>query len=387
MKISDVRSTILQYDLEEELGYSQTYFPKRTAHLVQVFTDEGPTGLGECFGAGNVAFANKAIVEQVLRPLLLGRDPRDTAVLWHEVYNALRDHGQKGMPLQALSGVDIALWDLLGKLTGLPLYRLLGGAFRREFLAYGYGMMFRRRADLAGFFAEEVQQIAAMGFRATKMKIGMGPGRDLELAAAVARGASPGMRCMADANHAYTAGEAVRVGRGLRDLGFYWFEEPVAPEDYEGYREVKAALPGLLVAGGEAEFTRWGFRELLGRRCVDLVQPEACGLGGVSEWRHVISLATAHGIPVMPHVWGSEVAVALATHLVAAVPEQPGGLYPVEPMLEYDTTPNLFREHLLAEPLDIKGQVARNAGRVTVRDAPGLGAELDPAFVERYRVA
>jgi len=271
MKITDVESLILQYELDEPLGYSQQFYSRRTCHLVRVSTDDGLTRLGEAFGGGGIAFANAAIVQHVLRPLVLGRYLREISVIWHQAYNLMRDHGQKGMPIQALSALDNALWDNLGRSTGLPLYRLLGGPFRKRFKAYGYGMMFRHDKDLVLAFEREAAGIAAMGFTAAKLKIGMGPVKDLELAAAVRRGAGGGLKLMADANHAYTAGEAIRIGRGLRDLDFYWFEEPVPPEDYEGNREVKAVLPGLLIAGGEAEFTRWGFRVLLGRRCVDIV--------------------------------------------------------------------------------------------------------------------
>lgn len=386
MKITDVRSIILQHDLEEPLGYSQMYFSKRTAHLLQVETDDGLTGIGEVFGAGTLAFANRAIVERVLRPLLIGRNPLDIGVIWHEVYNLLRDHGQKGMPIQALSGVDIALWDILGQATGLPLYQLLGGKARDSVLAYGYGMMFRDVADLPGAFHEEAARIVEMGFRATKMKIGMGRAMDLRLAEAVRNGAGDGVRLMADANHAYTPGEAIQIGLGLRELGFYWFEEPVMPEDYEGYRQVRAALPGLLIAGGEAEYTRYGMRELITRRCVDILQPEVAATGGVSEFGKILALASAFGTPVVPHVWGSDVLIAVNLHLAHALPDIPGGLFQFEPMLEYDTTPSLFREHLLAESLDVRGQVKRNGGRVSVGDKPGLGIALNWDFVEKYRV-
>jgi len=132
MKITAVKSHILAYDLPEELGYSQQYYARRTAHIVEVTTDEGITGWGECFGPGPVALANRGIVEGVIAPMIIGRDPLDRDVLWHHVYNLLRDHGQKGMPLQALSGVDIALWDICGKIAGLPLCKLIGGQYREH---------------------------------------------------------------------------------------------------------------------------------------------------------------------------------------------------------------------------------------------------------------
>ncbi len=386
MKIADVKSHVLMYRLDEELGYSQQYYTMRTAHIVEVVTDDGVSGLGEAFGGGGVALGNKAIVEQTIRPLILGMDPLDREVIWHKVYNLLRDHGQKGMPLQALSGVDIALWDIAGKILGQPLYKLLGGAFRDRIPAYGYGMMLQRVPDLVQRFAAEAAKIKGMGFGAMKMKIGLGPEEDLKLVEAVRGAIGDDVKLMVDANHAYTAREALPLGRQFEKLGVYWFEEPVAPEDRQGYRDLCQALD-MNIAGGEAEFSRWGFRDLVEGRCVDVLQPETCGLGGVTEYLKVRDLAHAHFIPVVNHVWGSAVCVALNMHLLAAMPDLPGGAHPVQPMLEYDTTPNLFRENLLAEPLGVLDQVAANGGWVALPKGPGLGIALDPEFAARYRVA
>jgi D-galactarolactone cycloisomerase len=386
MKIKDVKSYVLQYRLEEELGYSQQYYDRRTAHLIEVVTDEGLRGYGEAFGGGNVALANKTIVEQVIGPLIRGMDPLDREVIWHKVYNLLRDHGQKGMPLQSLSGVDIALWDIAGKSQGQPLYKLLGGAFRDRIPAYGYGMMLRRVPELANRFAEESRKIAAGGFKAIKMKIGLGPRQDAKLVEAVRKAIGPEIQLMVDANHCYTAREAIPLGRELERLDVFWFEEPVAPEDYQGYRDLCLALD-MNIAGGEAEFTRWGFRQLIEGRCVDVLQPETCGLGGITEYQKVLALAHSHFVPVVNHVWGSAVAVAMNLHLLAALPDLPGGAHPVQPMLEYDTTPNRFREELLKEPLSVLKQVKQNDGWVGLPKGPGLGIEIDFDFVKTFQVA
>ena len=387
MRIVSVKSHILQYDLEEELGYSQQYYAKRSAHLVEVQTDEGVTGWGECFGPGNVAIGNKAIVERVIQPMILGDDPFDRDAIWHKVYNLLRDHGQKGMPMQALSGVDIALWDIAGKATGLPLCKLIGGAHRTHVKAYGYGMMLKRESveDNAARFADEAAAIKDMGFVATKMKVGLGPKDDLKLCAAVRQGIGDEFDFMVDANHAYNTPDAFFVGRGLEDLGAYWFEEPVAPEDLDGYRELRAGLK-VNISGGEAEFNRWGWRAILENRGLDIAQPEVCALGGVTEYLRVLALCHAHFTPVVNHVWGSAVAVATNLQLLAAMPDLPGGLFPRGPMLEFDTTDNKFRDGLAKDPLDIAHQVKSTGGYVEVPLRPGIGIEPDPDFLAHYEV-
>lgn len=388
MKITAIKSHVLRCDMPEELGYSQQYYTQRTAHLVEVETDEGVTGWGECFGPGNVAIANKTIVENVIAPMVLGMDPMDRDVIWHKVYNLLRDHGQKGMPLQALSGVDIALWDIAGKVANLPLCQLIGGAHRRDVACYGYGMMLRREPvpSLAALFRDEAAAIKDAGFTATKMKIGLGPREDVTLAQAVRDGVGDGFRFMADANHAYTTSDAFYVGRALGELDAYWFEEPIAPEDLDGYAELRAGLR-VNISGGEAEFNRWGWRKLLECRGLDIAQPEVCALGGVSEYLRVLALCHAHFTPVVNHVWGSAIAVATNLQLLAAMPPLPGGLHPWEPMLEFDTTENRFRDELLQTPLDIQGQVKSNRGRVAVPMAPGIGVEPDRDFIAHYAAA
>ena len=385
MKITRITSHVLGYDLPEPLGYSQQYYHKRTAHLIEVETDEGITGWGECFGAGNIALANKGIVEQVIQPMVLGMDPLDRDVIWHKVYNLMRDHGQKGMPLQSLSGVDIALWDIMGKVANLPLYKLIGGTHRDRIEVYGYGMMLRPESanNLVARFTDEAAAIKNMGFKAIKMKIGLGPKDDVRLIEAVRRGVGDGYRFMVDANHAYTTHDAFYVGRAMEEFDPYWFEEPVAPEDLDGYRELRSGLR-VNISGGEAEFNRWGWRALLESRGLDIAQPEVCALGGISEYLRVLALCHAHFTPVVNHVWGSAIAVATNMHLLAAMPPLPGGLFPWEPMLEFDTTHNLFRDDLLTNTLDIQGQVANKNGMVDIPSGPGLGVNPDRDFIRHY---
>jgi len=388
MKITRITSHVLQYEMPETLGYSQQYYDRRTAHLVEVETDEGVTGWGECFGPGNIAIANKSIVEKVIQPMVIGMDPMDRDVIWHKVYNLMRDHGQKGMPMQSLSGVDIALWDIAGKVAGLPLHKLIGGAHRTSVRCYGYGMMLRDEPveQLAARFTDEATAIKEMGFTATKMKTGFGPKPDVILCAAVRKGVGDDFDFMVDANHAYTTSDAFYVGRALEELNAYWFEEPIAPEDLDGYAELRRGL-SVNISGGEAEFGRWGWRAILENRGLDIAQPEVCALGGVSEYLRVLALCHAHFTPVVNHVWGSAIAVATNLQLLAAMPPLPGGLHPWEPMLEFDTTDNKFRDNLLTTPLDIQGQVKKQNGRVSIPEGAGIGVEPDRDFIAHYAIA
>ena len=387
MKITKITSHILGYDLPETLGYSQQYYKKRTSHIVEVKTDEGVTGWGECFGPGNIAFANKGIVEKVIQPIVLGMQALDRDVIWHKVYNLMRDHGQKGMPLQALSGVDIALWDLAGKAANLPLYKMIGGAHRDKVEVYGYGMMLRpeNTNSLISRFKEESAEIKEMGFKALKMKVGVGPKDDIKLIEAVRGGIGDNFRFMVDANHGYTTHDALYVGRAMEEFSPYWFEEPVAPEDLDGYRELRAFLK-VNISGGEAEFNRWGWRKLLESRGLDIAQPEVCALGGISEYLRVLALCHSHFTPVVNHVWGSAIAVAVNLHLLAAMPPLPGGLFPWEPMLEFDTTHNRFIDDLLTVSLDIKKQVKINNGTVSLPSGPGLGVTPKRDFLDKFRI-
>jgi len=375
--------------LEHELGYSQQYYKHRTAHLVEVETDEGITGWGECFGPGNIALANKVIIEKVIQPLIKGENPTNKEYIWHKVYNSLRDSGQKGMPIQALSGIDIALWDILSKKANLPLYQLLGGKCNNQIPVYGYGMMLQKKTveQLIELFQKEAKEIKAKNFKAMKMKIGIGPKDDLKLVKAVRETVGDDYKLMVDANHAYNLSDALYVGKGLDEMNIHWFEEPVAPEDYEGYKELKEKLK-TNIAGGEAEFTKYGWNQLIQNRCVDIAQPEVCGLGGITEYLKISALAQSNFIPIINHVWGSALSIAVNLHLLISMPDMPGGLFPSKPMLEFDTTSkNIFITDLAEEKFPILDQVKNNNGFVKPLEEIGIGINPNKDFIKKYEVS
>ena len=388
MKIISIKSHVLRYELEKEIGYSQQYYKYRTAHLVEIETDEGITGWGECFGPGNIALANKFIVEKVIQPLIKGEDPTNKEYIWHKVYNLLRDSGQKGMPIQALSGVDIALWDILSKKAKLPLYQLVGGKTNDKIPVYGYGMMLQKKpvSELIELFKDEAKKIKEKKFKAMKMKIGLGPTEDLKLVKAVRDEIGKDFTLMVDANHAYNVNDAMYVGKGLDEMDIYWFEEPVAPEDYDGYKELKDNLK-TNIAGGEAEFTKYGWNQLIKNRCIDIAQPEVCGLGGITEYLKVSALAQSNFVPIINHVWGSALSVAVNLHLLTSMPDMPGGLFPSKPMLEFDTTSkNIFITDLAEEKFSILDQVKNNDGFVSPLEAIGIGINPNKDFIKKYEI-
>ena len=386
MKISSIKSHVLRYELDKELGYSQQYYKHRTVHLVEIETDEGITGWGECFGPGNIALANKYIVEKVIQPLIIGEDPINKEYIWHKVYNLLRDSGQKGMPIQALSGIDIALWDILAKKAKLPLYQLLGGKTNNKIPVYGYGMMLQKKSveELCELFKKEANQIKEKNFKAMKMKVGLGPKEDLKLVSAVREAIGNNFKLMVDANHAYNKNDALYVGKGLDEMEIYWFEEPVAPEDYDGYKELKEKLK-TNIAGGEAEFTKYGWNQLIKNNCIDIAQPEVCGLGGITEYLKVSALAQSNFIPIVNHVWGSALSVAVNLHLLTSLPDMPGGLFPAKSMLEFDTTEkNIFITDLAEEKFSILDQVKDEDGFASPLENIGIGINPKKDFIKEY---
>lgn len=377
MRVTAVEVSVLRHPLQMPFGFSQWWFDARTCCLVRIDTDEGLSGYGECYGPPE---GIKALIDSLYTPLfLLGADPFDNEVIWDRIYNRMRDYGQKGLPIAALSGIDIALWDLKGKATGLPIAKLLGGTFRERVEVYATGMYFTATPDQAAALASEAASYVARGFRAVKMKVGLGLATDSQHVRAVREAIGPDVRLMADANHALGAKDAIRLGRVLEAADVYWFEEPVPPEDVDGYREVRAALD-IAVAGGESEFTRYGFRELLSRRAVDIVQPDTCNAGGLTECKRIMGMASAYGIRYSPHVWGSAVGLAANLHLAATVPDTPPSLNPAPLLFEFDRTENLFRDRLATETFE------QHDGFLTVPRGPGLGIEIDQSTVDRYRV-
>ena len=381
MKITDIRIHVLKSALTEPFAFSQGWVKQRSATLIEVLTDEGITGWGEAFTQGlEPPEIAATVIDKALKPLVIGADPLDTEVLWHRMYHMTRDYGRKGSVVAGISAVDIALWDIAGKFHQVPVYKLLGGAFRTKVQPYATGFYRIKGQGEARRLAEEAVRHFEAGFSLMKVKLGYGVHDDIACMREIGRMVQgKPITLMVDTNHAYGRAEALRLGRALEEYGLRWYEEPVVPEDIQGYVEMRQKL-SMPIAGGENEHTLYGFRELLGAGAVDVAQPDLGSCGGISAGRHIIALAQSHGIQVNPHVWGSAIAQAASLQLLAAVPEAHHSLFALEPILEYDRSTHPFRQHLITRPIQ---QVQ---GWVEIPSGPGLGVEVDRAVLEKYRV-
>jgi D-galactarolactone cycloisomerase len=379
MKVTDITCHLLQSKVDKPFTSARGWlYTTRSSCIVEIATDEGITGWGECYGPAAV---NKALIETQYRPRVIGRDPFDVEVVWEDLYNRIKDYGATGFAITALSGIDIALWDIIGRATGKPIHKLIGGAHRTEVQAYATGLYFIDMDRLVEEAVEEAVEYAGQGFRAIKMKIGLGdPKLDLRRVEAVRKAIGPDVQLAVDANHCFTVPQAIRLGRMLEPLDLMWFEEPISPEDHDGYVEVTRALD-MAVAGGENDFTRWGFRDIIARKAMDIVQPDVCAAGGLSECRKIAALASAHGVECVPHAWGSAIGLAATLQWLAALPDTPPAFRPISPMLEFEQTPNPLRDHLAKEP------IRQERGIVRIPDGPGLGIEVDREVLARWKVA
>jgi D-galactarolactone cycloisomerase len=397
-RIARLRTHVLEAPLSEPFAWSFTETSTRASCVVEITTEDGLSGWGECIGPARL---NAAIVAS-WAPLLTGQDALAVDRLWLALYNGLRDQGQKGLALTALSGVDVALWDLRGRHWGEPVWRLMGGRFRDSVSAYATGtyrrgagwrsLESRRREthhsggdadalvrDTLSYLVDEVRGYVAQGFRAAKLKIGFGVAQDVALIRAVREAVGPRVGLMLDANHGYDAIDAIRLGRAIADCDIGWFEEPVVPDDLDSYVEVRRGQP-IPVAGGETEFTRWGFREVFTRRAMDIVQPDVCACGGLSEAKKIADMATALGVGRVPFVWGPGLARPAALQLHAVLPPSPPRHDPTEPVLEFDRSEHPFRQAVLRTPIE------HVDGTVAIPDGPGLGIEIDTDAIARWRV-
>jgi len=354
MKITQVKATPL----------------KTRSVIVQVFTDEGIDGVGECSPMNIEVLAH--FVNKALAPLVVGEDPLEIDKLWSKMMFSTYKLGPHGVQPEAIAGVDIALWDILGKATGLPICTLLGGSYRDKVMMYasiGGGA-----ALLPDEMVRKVDDALSQGFRAIKVHMDWGPHRrdtdpakDLSIFKAVRRLVGDDIPLSFDANNGYSVSTAIAQGRRFEELGIFHFEEPVAQYDYAGISQVAQALD-VPVSAGEHEYTRWQFRDLIARANPDILQPDVVKCGGLTEMRKIAVLCETHSKDLVPHQTQPTIGTAASLHLCSTIQTC------TRPH-EY-TGPRPELDALFEEPLDFTD------GYITLPKRPGLGLVVIPSRLE-----
>jgi L-alanine-DL-glutamate epimerase-like enolase superfamily enzyme len=373
MRVTSIEVRSVAMDLPEPLRWGLFAVSRRGACLLLIRTDEGITGIGECGFSVDAAPMIEPIVRILLAPLVIGRDPFEVEAIWEAMYTHTHKWGRRGLETYAMSGIDIALWDIIGKASGQPLYRLFGG-YRRTVPAYSAPAL--KDPEVV---EQETATAVAQGFEALKLRFGLGPEKDREILKAARKAAGPTTAIMVDANMAYEFREALELSRFLADQGVCWLEEPIRTRGLPQYLREHARLrtqSPIPISGAECLLTRYEVTEAVAAEAFDIYQPDAAGVGGISEMRKIAGILAARDLRFIPHIACSSVGgVGLAAnlHIICSSPNTP--------YVEYDAYDSPIRREIFREPILAKH------GQVTVPDRPGLGLELDESAVARYQVA
>ena len=381
MKITDVRVRLLSYVIPPERRHRNDYgwVVKHDTVIVEIHTDEGVTGIGTGIGRPE---SIKSIIEYQLRETLIGEDPTDIERLWTKMYTGSRMEpslargylmpisGRRGDTLCAIAAIDIALWDIWGKVLNQPIYKLLGAA-RNRIRAYasgGWAPGAEAGDEIAGYIAK--------GFTAAKMRSEGRDGFTIEKAirriAAAREAIGPDIELMVDAHGSLDVSTAIQLAKQMEPYNIAWFEEPISPDNHSGLAEVRRAT-SVPIATGESEFTRFDFLSLLEQRAVDVVQPDIGIAGGFTEVRRILALASAFGVKAAPHNWGSGILFAASLHMVLSAPN----CY----IMEVGQAQNPLIHEIFQEAFDIRD------GYVYAPERPGLGYTLADDLEERFPFA
>jgi L-rhamnonate dehydratase len=347
------------------------------ALIVKISTNAGITGIGEVDSA---PMAAKAVIEGPfshttttgLAHILIGEDPFQTEYLWAKMYRANIYAGRRGIGVHAMSGIDLALWDIKGKALGLPVWRLLGGGFTKSLRPYASSLFGATPAETG----ERARRFVDQGFTAVKFgwdPMGQDAATDIALVREARRGLGPEVDLMIDAGLVYDAKTAIQRARAFEQFNPFWFEEPLRPDDYEGYAKLSAASP-LRIAAGEEESERKSYLQLMDVGKIDVVQVDLTRCGGFTEAMKIAALAADRGLPVVNHGFTTYLNVAAALHYLASIPNTLG-------LLEFVVEEGTTLRHHISAPIHAVD------GRVAVPEAPGLGLELNEAGIQKYRVA
>jgi L-lyxonate dehydratase len=340
--------------------------------IVEIFTDSGHAGIGEAALAPRIT---KSLIDLYLKPILIGANPFDSEFLWQHMYRRTIAFGRKGVGMVAISAVDIALWDLLGHILKQPVFRLLGGKTKQRIPVYASRLYSQPLDDLA----REAQQYKDQGYRAMKLRFGWGPvdgaagmQKNLELLRTAREVLGDEIDLMADAYMGWTLDYARRMVPLAAKYNLRWLEEPVIPDDIAGYAALKA-LNVVPIAGGEHEFTLYGFRQLLEARAIDYIQFDTNRVGGITQARKIQAMAEAFEVPVIPHAGQMH-----NFHVVMASYNSPMAEF--FPPVDVEVGNELFWYIFKGEPMPVNGYIELN------EDLPGLGLSIDEDGLKRFDV-
>ncbi|MFZ5754106.1 MAG: mandelate racemase/muconate lactonizing enzyme family protein [Bacillota bacterium] len=349
-------------------------FKEYRVTLVKIDTDEGITGYGECM-VRLAPTATRDIVEYV-KPLLIGKDPMDTEYIWELLFGTMMNRGHfQGFYIEAISGIDVALWDIKGKALNVPVYTLLGGNSHPKIWAYASSIRFRGMETML----KTAETFVEKGFTAMKIKIGQGYKTDVMAVEAVRKHVGDDITLMVDANCGYDVKTALKIGRELENYNITWFEEPISPMDYDGYRRLSESLD-VPIAAGEAHFLRYGIKDLIEKGKVDIIQPNVCRAGGFTECLKIHGLSSSYDVPYLTHT-GSSSAVCIAASLQIAAAFSDCFIFEHMQSDWSKDQRNPLRWDLT--PLPIK---SFSNGFIELEDKPGIGVEINEDVIKKYRV-
>jgi D-galactarolactone cycloisomerase len=370
LTITKVETFAVQHKLPNAIGPSVAYSNVRDSLLVKISTDSGLVGWGETADVGGT----HGIIEEHLKPLLLGKNPLEHRKLWRTMWGPNFGDGR------AVAGCDLALHDLRGKALGLSVAELYGGRQRDKVMGYAAAMNYTEGVRPEDQHPPEAAALAKRGFRAMKIRTGRyGHKRDLAVMQKIRDAVGPDVRLLTDGNGAFTLPQAVKFGKELEKLDFYCFEEPLpqAP-NYVGYDVLTQSLD-IGVAGGEVLDSRATAREHIVRRAFDIIQPDVSLCGGIAEVLFIAEMAHLFGIQALPHCWAGAITIAATLQVNSLLPPHYQGFDGGdEPMLEFDVYENPFRDEIVTKKFELKN------GYFDVPTGPGLGIEINEDVVRKY---
>ena len=370
MKITDVKAIVLKLpEISSAADGTQDDL------IIKVETDEGITGYGE---VDTAPYVGKAIVDAYmshgtcygLKEVVVGSDPFDYEQIWNEMWAKTYYNGRSGPVMHVMSGIDMAIWDIMGKATGKPVHKLLGGSYVDKVRPYASALMPESKEEVK----KMVEKYSSLGY--TAIKFGWGPlgydvRSDLKLIEMAKKTAGDRMEVMIDIGKRYKLKQAMYVAKALEQMNIYWLEEPLPAEDYTGYRRLTESTT-MRIATGEEESGRLAFARLINESHVDVIQPDISRCGGLTEAKKIAAMAADNNITMVPHAFKTGILVAACIHLIAATPDVP--------FLEFSVTESAIRKELLAQPF------VQKDGFVKVPTGPGLGIELNPDVILKYGI-